>query len=182
MQQWFCYYLRIIAVRVIHEHSFFKQIYANISLDDIKYCICPAAKMWNLEFYWWIQMVEDLSYIVRNLRITNDKEFNMEEKKTRVMFLLLMRIFNIESRTFIASSFHSQYLHVYNSTDVLERHLIETFTVAAMAGCATQCVSTKSCFSFFYNDNINICSLHSNIFLQTYQNAKPEGWSYFKTG
>ena len=91
--------------------------------------------------------------------------------------------FSIESKTYIAFSFDNQNLVIFysRSASVLERNHIGTLKVTTMTGCALQCSSTRSCFSFFYNEQIGDCSLHSNILLQTFENTIEQGWNYFKT-
>ena len=108
----------------------------------------------------------------------------MEENLIKIILTLILSNLIIESKTYIAFSFDSQNLVIFNSrsTSALEINHIGTLKVTSMTDCALQCSSTMSCFSFFYNDQIGDCSLIGNIFLQTFENAIEEGWKYFKTG
>ena len=85
----------------------------------------------------------------------------MEENVIKIIFISIVSNLIIESKTYMASSFDSQNLDIFNSTSVLERNLIGTLRVITMTGCAMRCISTRSCFSFFFNDEIPLCSLHS---------------------
>ena len=63
-----------------------------------------------------------------------------------------------------------------------DKLLIGSYKLSSDIVCASLCLSNSNCESYFYNDNLMQCRLHSGVFeIGDVLEADESGWSFYKS-